>query len=135
MQSIIPEALKPFLGNLLIVRPVYPTDYQDIRFLVKIHGTNLVARAGYNLDGKYLEEIPNPEFRALAINTFANVMKTSQPLLTIRRRIIGEDFIKYASLFLPFTDDGAVSRVLAYIMYLDEVDLNEACTPARERKF
>jgi hypothetical protein len=118
---ISPETLKPYLGNLLLVQPIPSAELNRIRFFVRVHGVNLVQRAGYNLDGRFLDDIPNPEFRALAAKTFAAVHAAGRPLYTLRYRMVGEEVLKYASLFLPFSDGRQIDRIMVYLAYLDEL--------------
>lgn len=115
--AITPATLKPYLGNLLLVQPL------DVppRFYVRIHGSNLVQRAGYNLDKRFLDDIPQLDFRTLAQRSFGRVFGEGKPLYTLRYRLIDDEVFKYASLFLPFSGEGKIERILVYLMYLDEL--------------
>ena len=107
----------PFvLGNVLLVEVLR----SPMRFRIRLHGTHLVQRAGYDLTGRMTEELPNTEFRTLARKSFTQVAAEGTPLLSKRDRELAGKSYRYESLMLPLANDGAeVDMLLIGLIYLD----------------
>jgi hypothetical protein len=106
------------IGNIILVDVLGET---PPRFRIRLHGTRLVERAGYELTGKMLDELPVTEFRTLAQQTFAEVATTGEPLQGKRDRIIDGRFARYETVLMPLSDDGEqVDRLLIGLVYDDE---------------
>ena len=105
-------------GNLILVDVI---DGPPPRFHIRLHGTNLSQRAGYELTGKMLDELPVNEFRALARESFTRVATTGELTHGKRDRIIDGRFARYETVVMPLSDDGArVDRLLIGLIYDDE---------------
>jgi hypothetical protein len=48
--------------------------YAPLRFGIRVHGTELACRLGYDLTGKTLDALPIPEFRTMAQQSFATTV-------------------------------------------------------------
>ena len=106
------------VGNVILVDVI---DGDPLRFHIRLHGTNLAERVGYELTGKMLDELPVDDFRALAQQSFSWVATKAQPLHSRRDRIIGGRFARYETVIMPLSDDGErVSRLLIGLIYDDE---------------
>lgn len=113
-----PLDLTFIFGNVILVDVV---DEVPPRFRVRLHGTNLVQRAGYELTGKMLDELPVAGFRDLANQSFTHVATTGAPFHTRRDRIIDGRFARYETVIMPLSDDGErVNRLLIGLVYDDE---------------
>ena len=105
-------------GSLILVDVI---DGLPLRFHIRLHGTNLSQRAGYELTGKMLDELPVPEYRALAQQSFTRVVTTGEVVHGKRDRIFGGRFARYETVIMPLSDDGArVDRLLIGLIYDDE---------------
>jgi len=104
------------LGNVLLVDVLRdPT-----RFRIRLHGTNMVARAGYDMTGRFTDELPNAEFRAATEASFAHVAAKRRPRAWSRKRMIGDRWMNYDTLMLPLSADGVnVDMLLVGFVYHD----------------
>lgn len=106
------------VGNVILVDVI---DADPFRFHIRLHGTNLAERAGYELTGKMLDELPVDDFRALAQQSFTWVTTNAQPLHSRRDRVIDGRFARYETVIMPLSDDGErVNRLLIGLIYDDE---------------
>ncbi len=74
--DVDPLDLRFILGQLILV-DVLPE--KPPRFRIRLHGTELARRAGYELTGKMLDELPSTEFRTLAQRSFATTATSGRP--------------------------------------------------------
>jgi len=116
--DIDPLDLTFLFGNLILV-DVLPGETP--RFCIRLHGTNLAQRAGYELTGKMLDELPISQFRQLASETFAHVATTGRPFRGNRDRVVDERTHRYETVILPMSGDGeCVDMLLIGLIYTDE---------------
>lgn len=115
--DVDPIDLRFILGQLILV-DVLPGP--TLRFRIRLHGTELAQRAGYELTGKMLDELPSTEFRALAQRSFTATAETRRPFHSIRDRILDGKPRRYESLMLPLSPDGdGVDMLLVGLRYSD----------------
>lgn len=76
------------------------------RFRIRLHGTNLAERAGRELTGKILDELPESEFRRQVRDRWSTVAATGQPLRCDRDGEFDGRPYRYESLILPLSADG-----------------------------
>lgn len=106
------------MGNLILIDVI---DGTPPGFFIRLHGTNLVQRVGYELTGKLLNELPDTEFRQLAMQTFAWVTQTGEPFRGYRDRMLDNRPHRYETLILPLSNDGErVDRLLVGLIYAGE---------------
>jgi hypothetical protein len=116
--NIDPLDITYIVGNVIMVDVI---EGDPLRFRIRLHGTNLAQRVGYELTGKMLDELPINDFRALAQQSFTWVANKRQPLHSRRDRIIDGRFAKYETVIMPLSDDGErVNRLLVGLIYDDE---------------
>ena len=82
--DIDPVDMRFILGNLLLIDVLAGPR----RFRVRLHGTNLVHRAGYEMTGKMLEQLPDAGLAALAQQCFAAAVDERRPMRSRRSRIL-----------------------------------------------
>jgi hypothetical protein len=106
------------IGNIILVDVL---DEMPPRFRIRLHGTNLTQRVGYELTGKMLDELPITEFRTLAQQSFARVANTGEATHGKRDRIIDGRFARYETVIMPLSDDGVrVDRLIVGLIHDDE---------------
>lgn len=106
------------IGNIILVDVI---DGSPLRFRIRLHGTNLVQRVGYELTGKMLDELPQNEFRKLAQESFTSVATSAEPIAGKRDRVIDDRFARYETVIMPLSSDGKrVERLLVGLIYDDE---------------
>jgi hypothetical protein len=106
------------MGNMILVDVI---DGSPLRFHIRLHGTNLVRRVGYEMTGKMLDELPQSEFLMLAQESFTRVATSAEPTAGKRDRVIDERFARYETVIMPLSSDGQrVERLLIGLIYDDE---------------
>jgi hypothetical protein len=112
--DIDPVDMRFILGSVLLADVLRA----PLRFYVRLHGTELVRRSGYELSGKMLDELPQPQFRALTHRSWAKSVETRAPFHAIRDRILDGRNARYEVLILPLSRTGdEVDMVLVGIRY------------------
>jgi len=104
------------LGHLILIDVLR----DPMRFRIRLHGTELARRAGYDLTGKMLDELPITEFRTLAVTSFTKVAETGQIHHAQRDRVLDNRRYAYETLMLPLSNDGqTVNMLLVGLRYHD----------------
>jgi hypothetical protein len=109
------------LGNVMLV-DVASTS--PPRFRVRLHGSNMVMRAGYDLTGKLLDELPIPEYRDYVVERCKGLLETGAPMVVQHDRRLGGQPQRYEALWLPLSSDGSrVTMLLCALVYVaDAID-------------
>lgn len=102
------------LGRIMLVNVVDDPP----RFRVRLHGSEMARHAGYDLTGKWLDDLPDPEYRAYVIGRCASLVASGQPILVHHDRILDGRVSHYQALWLPFSDNGTdVAMLLCALIY------------------
>jgi hypothetical protein len=113
-----PIELRFILGNLILVDVI---GKQKPDFRIRLHGSNLVSRHGYELTGKMLSELPIDEQRKRAQQTFAAVVANGEPLYGHRDQMFGNKWQPYETLILPLSSNGNdIDVLLVGLIHDDE---------------
>lgn len=115
--AIDPFALRFALGHMVVVEP----SHDSVEFQVRLYGSKLAYRNGYDLTGKMLRDIPDAETRRATEQAAARVLFGMQPLLMQRHRLLGGELVDYAALLLPF-GNSTPSRIILALSYADRHD-------------
>jgi hypothetical protein len=102
------------LGNVLLI------DVLDNpqRFRFRLHGSDLAARAGYDMTGKMVDDLPNPENRALLIERCRMLVETRRPVAAVDERILEGRRFGYEVVWLPLASDGEhIDMLMAGLVY------------------
>jgi hypothetical protein len=97
--DIDPVDMRFILGNLLLIDVLAGPR----RFRIRLHGTNLVRRAGYELTGKMLEQLPDADFRTVAQECFTTVVEARRPIHSFRSRTLSGRPQPFEALILPLS--------------------------------
>ncbi len=95
---------------------------EPARFRVRLHGTQMVARAGYDLTGKFLDALPNSEFRDYVTTRCRQIVEAPQPLWVQHDRALDDRVFRYQALWLPFSDDDATVTMLMCALIYESYD-------------
>jgi hypothetical protein len=113
--DIDPIDMAFIVGNV-IMADVIPGS--PLGFRIRLHGTTLSERVGYDLTGKMLDDMPVPEFRELSRRSFTKVATTGEPLHALADRLVDDRMQHYEAIVLPLWSDGtAVDRLLVGLIY------------------
>jgi hypothetical protein len=103
------------IGNIILVDVL---DGSPPRFRIRLHGTNLSQRVGFELTGKMLDELPETEFRELAQESFSRVVASAEPRHGRRDRLIDGREARYETVILPLSSDGTtVDRLIVGLIH------------------
>ena len=102
------------LGNVMLLDVVH----EPLRFRVRVHGTEMVMRAGYELTGKFLDDLPITDYRRYVRERCEGLVRDGEPLLIRHNRALDGRTRRYEAIWLPFADDGErVSMLLCALIY------------------
>ena len=89
-------------------------------FRVRVHGTERVRRANYDLTGKLLDEIPDPEYRNYALQRCMGLVETAEPTLVNYGRDLDGRYYRYEAIWLPLSEDGKeVTQLVCALVYVN----------------
>jgi hypothetical protein len=103
-----PLELRFVLGNLSLIDVLY----DPLRFRLRLHGTMSVSRLGYDMTGRFADEIPDPEFRQVALQTYNTLIERAQPMRDVRETVLDFKSHRYEIIWLPLSDDGVRINML-----------------------
>ena len=113
-RDIDPLEFPYVLGDLMLVDVLRDPE----RFRVRLHGTNLVLRAGYDMTGKSLDDLPRPEYRNYVLDRCRGLVAGREPLALVHDRILDDRLSRYEALWLPFADNGTdVDLLICALIY------------------
>jgi hypothetical protein len=113
-----PLDMRFVVGNIILVDVI---DGTPLQFRIRLHGTNLSQRVGFELSGKMLDELPETEFRELTRESFTRVVNTGEPRSGRRDRLIDGKLANYETVIMPLSsDDSRVDRIIVGLIHDDE---------------
>ena len=106
--ALDPLDFKYVLGDVVLIEVRGPDaeDAQRWRFRYRLIGSNVVARDGYDLTGKTLDELPEPEYRECIRTTWTAVCETGRPAHFVRRLTLDRRLRCYEVVVLPLAGNG-----------------------------
>ena len=108
-RDIDPVELGYILGNINLIDVLR----DPVRFLIRIHGTELVRREGEDRTSKTIEELPQAEFSAVARAHFTAVVETGVAHRSVSDRMLDGRVMHYEAILMPLSDDRkTVDRIL-----------------------
>jgi hypothetical protein len=91
---------------------------EPLRFRVRLHGTEITRRVLYDLTGKLLDDIPDPEYRRYAIERCRALVDAAQPVRVEQDRELDGRVHRYEALWLPLSDDQVrVTMLMCGLVY------------------
>jgi hypothetical protein len=113
------------LGNVMLIDVLYG----PLRFRFRLHGTELALRAGYDMTGKMVDQLPDPENRGVLLARCHALVETRRTVFVAADRLIDERPCSYEAIWLPLSDDGdTITMLMGALVYRDAV-----ATPGRWR--
>lgn len=89
-----------------------------MRHRIRLHGTDLAWRAGYDMTGRMLDDLPVTDFRMLVQRSFDTVAAERRPLRSERQRTLDARLRHYEALILPMgTDRSTVDMLLVGLIH------------------
>ena len=96
--------LRDCLGNLCLL-DVIGTAPRRFRF--RVDGSNLAALTGFELTGKFVDEVPDPRYRGFLIGLYERVVADRAPVFLANAAEWKGCGIEEISVTLPLSSDGA----------------------------
>jgi hypothetical protein len=89
-----------------------------VRFRFRVHGTEMARRAGYDLTGKFLDDLPITDYRRYVRERCEGLVRDGEPMLVRHNRTLDGRARQYEALWLPLSDDGeAVTMLICAMIY------------------
>jgi hypothetical protein len=101
--DIEPLELRDCLGNLCLVEV---TDETPPRFRFRLDGSNLALTTGFDMTGKFLEEMPDPDYRAFVDSIYRRVLQTRAPVFMANHEDWKGYDLRVTSVTMPLSTDG-----------------------------
>ncbi|HUK61456.1 MAG TPA: PAS domain-containing protein [Stellaceae bacterium] len=116
-RDIDPVDFPYLLGNVMLIEVLR----EPLRFRVRLHGTNVVARMHYDMTGRFLDEVPRPEWRAYVIERCRGLAASGAPLLLMNDLMLDGWTSRYEALWVPLGEDGTQVDMLMCAMIYGEL--------------
>jgi len=102
--------LKYLMGNLNL----FDVLRNPLRFQFRVHGSNAVARLGYDLTGRTVDDYPDPEYRDFVNANYRAVVETRAPRRVLRDQpyYTNDRVLRWEGLILPLASDGEMVDML-----------------------
>jgi hypothetical protein len=109
--------LEPFLDNLLLIDVLR----EPLRFRFRYHGKDLAWRAGYEMTGKLVDELPHRRNRAVLLERCRSLTENPRPYVGQDARFVGGRELAYEVLWLPLSEDGSTVTMLMGALYYRDI--------------
>ena len=87
--------------------------YEPLRFRFRVHGSNAVARLGFDLTGKTIDGYPDPDYRRIVREHFTAAVQSKAPQRILRDPYRVKDrVLRWEGLILPLSADGSTVNML-----------------------
>ena len=94
--------------------------YYHAWFRFRLLGSELVARAGYDMTGKMADDLPSLENRSVLLRRCHDLVRARRPNAQRCERIIDGETTRYEAVWMPLSDDGErVNMLFGALIYLD----------------
>ncbi|NJM92673.1 MAG: PAS domain-containing protein [Rhodospirillaceae bacterium] len=101
--DIDPLELRDCLGNLCIVEV---TGDSPPRFRFRLDGSSLVLSTGFDMTGKFLEEMPDVEYQRFVAAIYRRVVETRAPVFVVNQEDWKGYDLQVESVTMPLSGDG-----------------------------
>jgi hypothetical protein len=104
------------LGNLSLIDVLR----DPLRFRVRLQGSHSSARLGWDITGRFFDEIPDPEYRAVTLETYERIVEDRRPRCEVRELLFDNRSHRYEILWLPLAADGStIDMIMACVALFD----------------
>lgn len=115
-KDLDPIDFRYIIGNILLIDVLQ----NPLRFRCRLHGTNLSERAGYDMTGKMVDELPGDENRTVLVDRLHWLMEWRKPFAISHTWRLDDHDHRYEVIWLPLSDDGTTINMFASgILYED----------------
>lgn len=107
-QDIDPLEMKVALGGISL----FDVERDPLRFRYRLIGADIVQRDGFDLTGRYLDELPLEQYRALIEGRLRLIMQNPAPLLVHNKQFYDQRWFDYEAIWLPLASDHVTVDIL-----------------------
>lgn len=100
-----PIDMKPALGGITIFEIHPKADGDGFRFRYRLIGSAIVARDGFDMTGRYLDELPLLQYRKLLLGRLDLLARDPVPMLVHNKQFYDERWYDYEAIWLPLASD------------------------------
>jgi hypothetical protein len=105
------------LGHIMLIDVVR----EPLTFRVRLHGSEMIRRVGYEMTGKNLYDLPvESKYRDYVLARCEGLIARPEPLIVTNDRTLQNRLREYEALWLPFSDDGSTVNVLMCALYYSD---------------
>jgi len=109
--SIDPVDFPYALGRVSLIE----VQRNPLRFRYRLVGTLLTQHLGYEMTGKYVDDIPEPAMREFTLSFYERALKRQEPLHEAGTALIERYSWQHEVLVLPLASDGeTIDMLLVY---------------------
>ena len=101
--DIDPLELRDCLGNLCLIDVTGDT---PPRFRFRLDGSVIALATGFDLTGKFVDEVPDAAYREFMTSIYERVVQTRAPLFLVNEEDWKGYDIRMTSVTLPLSSDG-----------------------------
>jgi hypothetical protein len=102
--DIDPLELKDCLGNLCLIEVVGDA---PPRFRYRLDGSNLALSTGFDMTGKFLDQMPDERYRGFVTAIYLRVLEARAPVFVANQEDWKGYDLNVSSVTLPLSNDGA----------------------------
>jgi hypothetical protein len=113
-----PLELPDLLGHLCLVEV---TAEAPPRFRYRVDGTRLAALTGFDLTGKYADQLPDAGYRAYVLELYGRVLAARAPIFRKNHEEWAESALAVESVTLPLSSDGGRIDALLDAVFATEL--------------
>lgn len=99
-----PIDMKPALGGIMIFE-IHPQPNGGYRFRYRLKGSAIVARDGFDMTGRYLDELPLVQYRTLLLGRLEMLARDPAPTLVHNKQFYDQRWYDYEAIWLPLASD------------------------------
>jgi len=112
-RDIDPLDLPFALGSLILIDVLR----DPLRFRYRLVGTTATTRWGYDMTGKFVDDLPTPERRAIILDQYRRVVESARPLAIHGTHVLdGRNWV-YDSVMMPLGQGGTIDMILICVEY------------------
>lgn len=112
-QDLDPIEMKYALGGITMFDVHRDTPVPgSLRFRYRLIGSAIVARDGFDHTGKWLDELPLLQYRALLLGRLEMLARDPMPLLVHNKQFYDERWYDYEAIWLPLASDHETVDIL-----------------------
>ena len=122
-RDLDPADFASILGYVMVME----VHHAPLRFRFRLHGSELVRHGGYDMTGKWIEDLPGAENRRALLERCLALVESGEPQFVRSARLLDGRVMRYEAVWVPLSDDGErVNMLMRALVYRDHPPLPTA---------